>query len=132
MMKRTTSAEDKAAEKLIRELQKSGILVKAYNPQFKKDVVMITSKGVKVKDFLNAFTELDKGKKDKHADLFLCKPAFLVDGNKISKIEGSKIMKSDVNELNNTLANYRGGRVVIDNDIMKALKKELGNFDISL
>ena len=25
---------------------------------------MITSKGVKVKDFLNAFTELDKGKKD--------------------------------------------------------------------
>ena len=74
----------------------------------------------------------DKGKKDKHADLFLCKPAFLVDGNKISKIEGSKIMKSDVNELNNTLANYRGGRVVIDNNIMKALKKELGNFDISL
>ena len=27
----------------------------------------------------------DKGKKDKHADMFLCKPAFLVDGNKISK-----------------------------------------------
>ena len=63
-MKRTTSAEDKAAAKLIAELQKYGLLVKAYDPQFKKDIVMITSKGVKVKDFLNAFTELDKGKKD--------------------------------------------------------------------
>ncbi len=64
MMKRTTSAEDKAAAKLIAELEKYGLLVKAYDPQFKKDIVMITSKGVKVKDFLNAFTELDKGKKD--------------------------------------------------------------------
>ena len=63
-MKRTTSAEDKAAAKLIAELEKYGLLVKAYDPQFKKDIVMITSKGVKVKDFLNAFTELDKGKKD--------------------------------------------------------------------
>ena len=64
MMKRTTSAEDKAAAKLIAELEKYGLLVKAYDPQFKKDIVMITSKGVKVKDFLNAFTELDNGKKD--------------------------------------------------------------------
>lgn len=68
MMKRTTSAEDKAAEKLIRELQKSGILVKAYDPQFKTDIVMITSKGVKVMEFLNAFTELDKDKKDKKGE----------------------------------------------------------------
>jgi len=67
-MKRTTSAEDKAAEKLIRELQKSGILVKAYDPQFKTDIVMITSKGVKVMEFLNAFTELDKDKKDKKGE----------------------------------------------------------------
>ena len=64
MMKRITSAEDKAAAKLIAELEKYGLLVKAYDPQFKKDIVLITSKGVKVKDFLNAFTELDKGKKD--------------------------------------------------------------------
>ena len=64
MMKRITSAEDKAAAKLIAELEKYGLLVKAYDPQFKTDIVMITSKGVKVKDFLNAFTELDKGKKD--------------------------------------------------------------------
>ena len=63
-MKRITSAEDKAAAKLIAELEKYGLLVKAYDPQFKTDIVMITSKGVKVKDFLNAFTELDKGKKD--------------------------------------------------------------------
>ena len=65
MMKRITSAEDKAAAKLIAELEKYGLLVKAYDPQFKTDIVMITSKGVKVKDFLNAFTELDNDKKDK-------------------------------------------------------------------
>ena len=64
-MKRITSAEDKAAAKLIAELEKYGLLVKAYDPQFKTDIVMITSKGVKVKDFLNAFTELDNDKKDK-------------------------------------------------------------------
>ena len=65
MMKKITSAEDKAAAKLIAELEKYGLLVKAYDPQFKTDIVMITSKGVKVKDFLNAFTELDNDKKDK-------------------------------------------------------------------
>ena len=64
-MKKITSAEDKAAAKLIAELEKYGLLVKAYDPQFKTDIVMITSKGVKVKDFLNAFTELDNDKKDK-------------------------------------------------------------------
>ena len=74
----------------------------------------------------------DKKGKDHHADLFLCKPAFLVEGNKISKIEGGKMMDSDVNELNNTLANYKGGRVVIDDKVMKALKKEFGAFSISL
>jgi len=70
--------------------------------------------------------------KGKHAELFLTKPAFLVSENKVRKIVSGKIVESDVNELNNVLSKYRGHRVKIDGKIMKVLKKELGEFDISL
>jgi len=74
----------------------------------------------------------EKKGKDHHADLFLCKPAFLVEEEKVQKIEGGKVMDSDVNELNNILANYKGGRIVLDNETMNALKKELGEYSVSL
>ncbi|MFH1358562.1 MAG: nucleotidyltransferase domain-containing protein [archaeon] len=70
--------------------------------------------------------------KDKHAELFLTKPSFLVSEKNVKKIEGGKIMNSDANELNNILANYKSSRVVIDDEVMKALKKELGDFSVSL
>ena len=71
--------------------------------------------------------------KDKHAELFLTKPAFLViDGKEIKKIEGNNIEDSDANEFNQTLANYKGNRIVIDAKMRKVLKKELGEFDICL
>jgi len=75
----------------------------------------------------------EKGK-DKHAELFLTKPAFLVDteAKKILKIEAGKVKETDVNEMNQVLTNYKGGRVVISNELMKSLKKELGEFEISL
>ena len=72
----------------------------------------------------------DKGKK--HGELFLTKPSFWVNEQKVFRIEGSKIIETDSNELNNTLASYKGGRVVIDKETMKVLKKELGDFEISL
>lgn len=72
----------------------------------------------------------DKGKK--HAELFLTKPSFLVEGNNVFKIEGKKVIETDTNELNTALANYRGSRVVIDKETMKALKKEFGDFEIAL
>lgn len=70
--------------------------------------------------------------KGKHAELFLTKPAFLVYENKVKKIEGDKIRDSDVNELNEVLSKYKGHRVRISGEIMKVLKKELGEFDINL
>ncbi|MEK6914232.1 MAG: nucleotidyltransferase domain-containing protein [Nanoarchaeota archaeon] len=72
----------------------------------------------------------DKG--DRHAELFLTKPAFLVEEQNVSKIENGKFIKSDVNEFNGVLSNYRGGRVVIDDEVIKILRKELGDFSISL
>ena len=70
--------------------------------------------------------------KGKSYELLLTKPAFLVDANKIKKIDAGKISNSDVNEMNSVLANYRGGRVVIDDELMKALKKEIGDYEINL
>ena len=69
--------------------------------------------------------------KEKHAELFLTKPAFLVAENKIKKIN-DKIEDSDANEMNKVLADYNGGRVRIDNKMMNLLKAELGEFDINL
>jgi predicted nucleotidyltransferase/uncharacterized protein (UPF0332 family) len=70
--------------------------------------------------------------KGKHAEVFLTKPAFLIiDGKEIKKIT-DKIEKSDVNELNEVLANYKGHRIILDAKVMKLLKKELGEFDIAL
>ena len=70
--------------------------------------------------------------KDKHAELFLTKPAFLVDGDKIKKIEGNKMMDSDPNEFNQILTNYRGNRITINAEMIQVLEKELGKFDINL
>jgi predicted nucleotidyltransferase/uncharacterized protein (UPF0332 family) len=70
--------------------------------------------------------------KDDHADLFLTKPAFLVQDNKIQKIEENKITESNANEFNETLAKHKGTRIQLSHEIMKLLKKELGDFDISL
>ena len=69
--------------------------------------------------------------KGKHAELFLTQPVFLVEGDKIKKIT-NKVEKSDANELNKALSEYKGRRVVIDAKLMNVLKKELGDFDIAL
>ena len=75
----------------------------------------------------------EKGK-DKHADLFLTKPAFLAsdEGKKIMKIEKGKVKKSSSDEMNQILTDYKGNRVVLDSETMNALKKELGEFSVSL
>jgi len=41
-------------------------------------------------------------------------------------------MDSDANEMNSVVSKYKGGRVVLDGEVMKVLKKELGEFDLSL
>ncbi|MEN9626351.1 MAG: hypothetical protein RL557_679 [archaeon] len=70
--------------------------------------------------------------KNKPYELFLTKPAFLVSETGIKKIDGEKIMNSDANELNQTLANHKGGRIKIEPELLKILEKELGQFEIHL
>ncbi|MDD5193187.1 MAG: nucleotidyltransferase domain-containing protein [Candidatus Nanoarchaeia archaeon] len=69
--------------------------------------------------------------KDKHAELYLTKPAFLVIGDKVKKIT-DKIEGSDLNELDRALAEHKGQRYKIDNHMMDLLRAELGDFDINL
>ena len=69
--------------------------------------------------------------KDKHADLFLTKPSFLVMDNKVKKIT-EKVEDSNQDELNRALAEYKGSKVRLDSNIMNHLKAELGEFDILL
>jgi len=69
--------------------------------------------------------------KDKHAELFLTNPAFLVIENKIKKI-ADKIEDSNANEMDKALAEHRSARVKINNHMMNLLRAELGDFDIHL
>ncbi len=70
--------------------------------------------------------------KGKHAELFLTKPAFLIQENKIQKIQGNKIMNSNINEFNQMIEKFKGRKAKIDNEMMEVLKKEFGSFDINL
>jgi uncharacterized protein (UPF0332 family) len=69
--------------------------------------------------------------KDKHAELILTKPAFLVYEDKIKKIT-DKIEDSNANEMNDVVADYKGNKVQVDTDMINLLKKELGEFSINL
>ena len=69
--------------------------------------------------------------KDKHAELFLTKPAFLIIENKVKKIT-DKVENSDMNEMNAVLSENKGHRFKIDNHMMDLLRAELGDFDINL
>ncbi|MEK6871482.1 MAG: nucleotidyltransferase domain-containing protein [Nanoarchaeota archaeon] len=70
--------------------------------------------------------------KNKPHELFLTSPAFLVNEKSVKKIEGSSMHDSDANALNQMLAAHKGGRIKISEDILLALKKELGEFEIIL
>ncbi len=70
--------------------------------------------------------------KGKHAELFLTKPAFLIQENKIRKIEGEKIKASDMNEFNQIISKFKGKRIKIDNKMLEVLEKEFGEFDVNL
>ena len=68
--------------------------------------------------------------KDKHAELYLTKPAFLVMDNKIKKIS-DKIEDSNMNEMNKALADSKTTKMKFDNHMLNLLKAEMGEFDIN-
>jgi len=75
-------------------------------------------------------TKLVLTHKNKHSELFLTKPSFLVHEDKVKKIEGGKLMDSDSNEFNKILSEFKGQKANLDSKMMKLLEKELGSFEI--
>jgi predicted nucleotidyltransferase/uncharacterized protein (UPF0332 family) len=69
---------------------------------------------------------------NKANELFLTEPAFLACEGKVKKFDKEKFVDSTVDEMDKVLTNYKGNRVKIDNNILEALKKEFGNFEVSL
>lgn len=74
------------------------------------------------------------GEKDKHghAEIYLTNPLFVLDNQKVLKIEGENIIDSNSNEFNKALQDSKGHRTRITAEQMKILKKLYGDFDISL
>ena len=70
--------------------------------------------------------------KNKHAEIFLTNPCFILVENKIKKITKKGFEKSQQKEFESTIAEQKGKPTRLDADIMKIIKKELGEFDISV
>ena len=68
---------------------------------------------------------------NKHAELYLLNPAFLVIDNKVKKIT-TKLEDSDINELNKALSEHKGNKTKIDNRLIDLIRGHLGDFDIHL
>ena len=82
-------------------------------------------------------SELQKNKiiisyKDKHADLFLTNPPFLIQEGKIKKIEKNKILDASPEEFEKTLQEQKGKPGRLSKELLSILKKEMGEFEISL
>jgi hypothetical protein len=70
--------------------------------------------------------------KNKHAEIFLTNPCFILVENKIKKITKKGFEKAQQKEFESTIAEQKGKPTRLDADIMKIIKKELGEFDISV
>ncbi len=68
--------------------------------------------------------------KNKHGDLFLTNPAFLIIDEKFKKIT-DKVSDSTANEFNKVLSEFKGHRIKLDSDLLNVLKKEYGEFEIN-
>lgn len=71
--------------------------------------------------------------KDKHADLFLTNPSFLISEGKIQKIDEktNKIETAAPEEFEKIIREQKGKPGKLSKEILKILKKELGEFELS-
>jgi len=69
--------------------------------------------------------------KDKHADLFLTNPAFLLEEGKIKKLT-DKIQDATQDEFEKTVREQKGKKGKLSANLLSLLKQELGEFEIIL
>ena len=68
----------------------------------------------------------------KHLDLYLTNPAFMIDENKLKKIniEKKKVEEAKQEEFELTLSQQKGKPQKLSHEILEALKKEYGDIEI--
>ncbi len=69
--------------------------------------------------------------KNKHADLFLTNPVFLIQDGKLKKIENKKIQSASQEEFEKILVEQKNKPKKLSKENLSILKKELGDFEIS-
>ncbi|MDP1729029.1 MAG: nucleotidyltransferase domain-containing protein, partial [archaeon] len=72
-----------------------------------------------------------KNTENKHLDLFLTNPTFMIIDNEIKKISDGKIIQSSQEEFDGILGTQKGKPHKLDNQTLSALKKEFEEFEIA-
>jgi uncharacterized protein (UPF0332 family)/predicted nucleotidyltransferase len=72
-----------------------------------------------------------KGGEERHAELFLTNPLFILNENKILKIAENKIEEGKSEEFENILGQQKGKPTKLSNESIALIRKELGDFEIS-
>ena len=105
--------------------------------EIRKNAVQLTNRLIEYGQRCE-LSELQKSKvtisyKNKHADLFLTKPMFLIQDGEIKKIDDKtgKIEKASPIEFEKVIGEQKGKPGKLSKETMKVLKKELGEFEIS-
>ena len=71
--------------------------------------------------------------KDKHAELYLTNPAFILDEFKLKKITSEgKLEEAKQDEFENIISSQKGKPQHLSKEILSVLKKNYGDFDISI
>lgn len=70
--------------------------------------------------------------KNKHAEIFLTNPGFILYENSIKKITDKGFEKADQKEFEEIMAQQKGKPSRLDHKVMKVVKKEIGEFDLSI
>lgn len=73
-----------------------------------------------------------KTRREKHAELFMTNPIFLIDEGKLLKIIDKKMSEGTQEEFDSTLSQQKGKPQKITQELLGVLKKEYGDFEISL
>jgi len=68
--------------------------------------------------------------KDKNAEVFFLKNTFIIQGQKIQKISGEKLISSNANDLQKELQEQKNKETKIDLKSLEILKKSFGEFEL--
>jgi predicted nucleotidyltransferase/uncharacterized protein (UPF0332 family) len=70
--------------------------------------------------------------KEKHLDMFLTNPIFIIEDGKLKKIEDDKIIEGIQEEFDKALSEQKGKPVSLNDKVLSLIKKEYGEFSLGI